>query len=376
MLSAVSLVLILDASAALADACRDLPEPVCDRLVHGQASHASERVGAPSTGAPKVGATVVALGDGEAKPHGSPDAADPVVALATTAAPPRDALDGPDWKTSLCVPPRAWLDPDIDRNKALIDQTGICIKTIVFYENRLHWRFQILDSGRPGHNWILLHDDENTAFDAALYAIAKYGGKAVEVDLLRPIPASAIVDPNHNFAVSEDQRRTCRGPVRPAAPRFTSFILEHLGPPPYLALHNNYDGHFRNGGGGNLSVRQNGRALLGFPAHDSAEPLADTGRLADEDNFVIVSGLAPPFRMSDRLRQIREQLRDAGINVIYEYVNKDTYDCSLSNYLLVYGSVLPGEYFNIEAEEGDYRSQITIIDTLLGILINPSQASR
>jgi hypothetical protein len=370
MLSAVSLVLILDASAALSDACRDLPEPFCDRLVHGQASDASERAVAPSTGVPEAGATIVAFDDGEAKPLGSPDAADPVVALATTATPPKDALDGPDWRTSLCVPPRAWLDPDIDRNKALIDRNGICIKTVSFYENRLHWRFQVLDSGRPGHNWILLHDDENTAFDAALYAIAKYGGKAVEIDLLRPIPASAIVDPNHNFAVSEDQRRTCRGPVRPPAPRFTSFILEHLGPPPYLALHNNYDGHFQNGGGGNLSVRQNGRSLLGFPARKAAD------RLADEDNFVIVSGLAPPFRMSDRLRQITERLRDAGVNVIYEYVNKDTYDCSLSNYLLVHGGVLPGEYFNIEAEEGDYRSQITIIDTLLGMLTNPSQASR
>jgi hypothetical protein len=370
VLSAVSLVLILDASAAVADACRDRPGPFCDRVVHGQASDASKGVAAPGTGAPDGGATLVALGDGGAKRHGPPVAADPVVALATTASPSRDALGGSDWRDSLCVPPRAWIDPDIDRNKDLIDRQGICIKTIEFDENRLHWRIQILDSGRPGHNWILLHDDENTAFDAALYAIAKYGGKAVEIDLLRPIPASAIVDPNHNFAVSDDQRRTCRGPVRPPAPHFTSVILEHLGPPPYLALHNNYDGHFRNGGGGNLSVRQSGRALLGLPARRSAD------RLSDEDNFVIVSGLAPPLRMVGRVRRITEELRDAGINVIYEYVNRNSYDCSLSNYLLIHGGVLPGEYFNIEAEEGDYRSQITIIDTLLGLLINPSQASR
>lgn len=370
VLSAVTLVLVLDASAAAADVCRDLPEPFCDRSVHGQAVAALGRVDAYYAGAPEGRVTVVALGDAEPKPQGPPDAAEPVATLATTASPPTDALSDPDWRDSLCVDPRDWLDPDIDRNKDLIDRKGICIETLEFVENRLRWRFQIFDSGRPGHNWILLHDDEDTAFDAALYAIAKYGGKAVEVDLLRPVPPSAIVDPNHNFATRVDQRLTCRGPARPAAPRFTSVILEHLGQPPYLALHNNYDGHFRSGGNGNLSVRQNGRALVGLPTHRSAD------RLADEDNFIIVSGLAPPLRMSEQVHQITDELRNSGINVIYEYVNQESYDCSLSNYLLIYGGVRPGEYFNIEAEEGDYRSQITMIDALFGRLINPPQASR
>jgi len=357
MLSAAFLVVLLDASAAVAESCGDPSEPSCERELR--------RPGPAGAVDPAI-----AMATAASPTDASPTDAGPTDALPRAASPTVDALADASWRDSLCVDPRAWLDPDVDRNKVLIDRAGICIETLDLVENRLHWRFQIFDSGRPGHNWILLHDDENTAFDAALYAIAKYGGKAVEVDLLRPIPASAIIDPNHNFATSEDQRRTCRGPVRPAAPRFTSVILEHMGQPPYFALHNNYDGHFRNGGNGNLSVRQDGRALVGLPAFTAVD------RLADEDNFVIVSGLRPPLRMVDRIRHITDELRASGINVIYEYVDKGSYDCSLSNYLLVYGGVLPGEYFNIEAEEGDYRSQITMIDALVGRLINPLRAAR
>ena len=98
-------------------------------------------------------------------------------------------------------------------------------------------------------------------------------------------------------------------------------------------------------------------------------------RLADEDNFILVSGLATPERISDRLRQTIEQLRYAGVNVIYEHVSPETYDCSLSNFLLLHAGVQPGQYFNVESELGDLRSQITMIDALVGTLDSPLRAS-
>jgi hypothetical protein len=269
-----------------------------------------------------------------------------------------------------CVEPRAWPDPDIDRNKQLIVDEAICLRVIEFTENGLKWRVQVLDSGRPGMNWVVLHDDENTAFDSSLYAIVRYGGKVVDVDLRPSKLPDAIVDPNHNFAITDEQRKTCGGPFRPAAPVFTSTIIKELGAPPYLALHNNYDGHFRSGGSGNISVRHSARGLFGLPAHRAVE------RLADEDNFIIVSGLAPPDDLTGRMRQLTDELRNSGVNVIYEYVHEGSYDCSLSNYLLLYGGAEPGQYFNIEAEIGDYRSQITMIDALVGTLVNPLRASR
>jgi hypothetical protein len=48
----------------------------------------------------------------------------------------------------------------------------------------------------------------------------------------------------------------------------------------------------------------------------------------------------------------------------------------LSNFLLLYGGAEPGQYFNIEAEAGDYESQTTMIDVLVGTLVNPLRASR
>ncbi len=268
-----------------------------------------------------------------------------------------------------CVEPRAWRDPDIDRNKQLIDDEAICLTTIEFAENGLNWRVQVLDSGRPGNNWVVLHDDEDTAFDSALYAIVRYGGKVVDVDLWPSTLPVAIADPNHNFAITDDQKQPCGGSIRHAAPVFTSTIIEQLGDPPYLALHNNHDGHRRSGGSGNISVRLSAQGLFGLPAFDAVE------RLADEDNFIIVSGLTPLARLSGRIRQMTDDLRNSGINVIYEYVHEDSYDCSLSNYLLLYGGAKPGQYFNIEAETGDYQSQIAMIDTLIATVFHSSRAS-
>ncbi|MCZ6770418.1 MAG: hypothetical protein O7G83_00345, partial [Proteobacteria bacterium] len=173
---------------------------------------------------------------------------------------------------------------------------------------------------------------------------------------------------------TDEQRKTCGGPIRHAAPVFTSTIIKELGAPPYLALHNNYDGHIRSGGSGNISVRHSAQGLFGLPAYDAVE------RLADEDNFIIVSGLTPPVHLAGRIRQLTDELRNSGINVIYEYVREDSYDCSLSNYLLLHGGAEPGQYFNIEAEIGDYQSQITMIDALIGTLpilgMSPPRASR
>ena len=286
-----------------------------------------------------------------------------------TVARPHSGMPVPVQATPPCIEEDAWRDPDIARNRQLIVDEALCLSVIQFAENNLNWRIQVFDSGRPGYNWVVLHDDEDAAFDSALYAIARYGGRVVDVDLLPPTRPSAFVDPNRNFAFVDAHRRTCEGPPRRAAPLFTSAILKLLGSPPYLALHNNHDGHFHSGGGGNISVHHSDQGLYGLPGNKTGE------RLADEDNFILVSGLAPPDRLSDRLRQTIDQLRYAGVNVIYEHVRPQTYDCSLSNFLLLHGGAKPGQYFNVESELGDYQSQVTMIDALVGTLDSPLRAS-
>ncbi len=361
-------------SAILESICFDYVDPNCWRLerlaVDGQAVTLSEPVSSIHTSTLEGGSKGNAIEISVPNEPSTPIAAETAATQTMTASLPLENVTKPVQESLPCVEPRAWSDPDIDRNKQLIVDEAICLRVIEFTENGLKWRVQVFDSGRPGTTWVVLHDDENTAFDSALYAIVRYGGKVVDVDLRPPALPDAFVDPNHNFAITDDQRHTCGGPIRHAAPVFTSTIIKQLGAPPYLALHNNYDGHFRSGGSGNISVRHSAQGFFGLPAYDAVE------RLADEDNFIIVSGLEPLARMTDRIRQLTDDLRNSGINVIYEFVHEDSYDCSLSNYLLLYGGAEPGQYFNIEAEAGDYQSQITMIDALAGTLFNSSPAWR
>jgi hypothetical protein len=361
-------------SAILESICLDHADPTCWRLeelvVDGKAVNTSQPVSPNTTstleGGPIESATEIS-GPKEPSTRSPADLAAP---QSITAAAPQEDVGVTVQERLPCVEEDAWHDPDIGRNRQLIIDEAICLRVIEFTENDLNWRVQVFDSGRPGNKWVVLHDDENTAFDSAIYAIVRYGGKVVDVDLLPPTRSDAFVDPNQNFARVDAHRQTCGGPARHAAPLFTSTIIQELGAPPYLALHNNYDGHFRSGGNGNISVRHNTRGLLGLPAPDTGE------RLADEDNFIIVSGLTPPSHLTKRIGQLTDELRNSGVNVIYEYVNADSYDCSLSNFLLLYGGAEPGQYFNIEAEAGDYESQTTMIDVLVGTLDNPLRASR
>ena len=361
-------------SAILKSICLDYIDPTCWRLeklvVDGQAVNIPEPVSSNRASTLEGGSIESAIEISVPKEPSTRSPAEFAAIQSITASPPIENVTVPVQESLQCVEQGAWGDPDIGRNRQVIIDEAICLRTIEFAENGLEWRVQVLDSGRPGINWVVLHDDENTAFDSSLYAIVRYGGKVVDVDLRPSALPDAIVDPNHNFAVTDDQRQTCGGPIRRAAPVFTSTIIEELGAPPYLALHNNYDGHLRSGGSGNISVRHSAQGLFGLPAYDAVE------RLADEDNFIILSGLTPPVGLAGRMRQLTDELRNSGINVIYEHVREDSYDCSLSNYLLLHGGVEPGQYFNIEAEFGDYQSQITMIDALVGMLLNPPRASR
>lgn len=361
-------------SAILESICLDYVDPTCWRLeklaVDGQAVNISELVSSNHPSTLEGGSRGNAIEISVPQEPLTPTLAEIAATQSVMAIPPPMNVTMPVQESLQCVEQGAWRDPDIGRNRQLIIDETICLRVIEFAENGLNWRVQVLDSGRPGNNWVVLHDDENTAFDSALYAIVRYGGKVVDVDLRASTLPDAIVDPNHNFAITDDQRQPCGGPIRHAAPVFTSTIIKQLGAPPYLALHNNHDGHLRSGGSGNISVRHSGQGFFGLPAYNAVE------RLADEDNVIIVSGLTPPARLTDRIRQLTDDLRNSGINVIYEYVHEHSYDCSLSNYLLLYGGAEPGQYFNIEAEAGDYQSQITMIDALVGTLFNSSRASQ
>lgn len=74
-----------------------------------------------------------------------------------------------------------------------------------------------------------------------------------------------------------------------------------------------------------------------------------------------MAGRRPPHADPRAHRQIAALTR-SGLNVVYKTVDARSFDCSLSDYVAWHRR---GDYFNIEAEHGDYRAQTEMVERLL-----------
>ncbi len=248
---------------------------------------------------------------------------------------------------------------DVRRNYASLNK--LCTKEISFVENGIEWKMLLVThpSHPKGAFWFLPHDDENSAFDAALYATLKYGGGflAVEANDQRFHMGQ---DPNRNFG---DTPNNCKLQKAPA-PKYSKTIFGIINTykpsfMPYLALHNNKDGWTGNGGSGGISILNSTPSSQSYPAFDGID--AQTRGLKDEDSMVYIAGTAsaPDKRKLSRLISLE-------LNTKYEAVNRANNDCSLSNYIvLTKGST---NYYNIETEHGDTATQKAMIDRLMKII--------
>lgn len=257
---------------------------------------------------------------------------------------------------SACMPPAQADSRDVRRNLARMRGAPLCYRLQRVHEGRFHWTFHILEheQHRQGPFWVLPHDDEDTAFDVAVQAVIDYGGGLLAVDSggRRQYLGQ---DPNRNFSRSRSEARRCRGQRAPA-PGYTAAVLDHYRgrPGPILALHNNHDGWHGNGGRGTISLLRDATSAQAYPG-------AGRGRLRDEDNLVFMAGRRPPHADPRAHRQIAALTR-SGLNVVYKTVDARDFDCSLSDYVAWHRR---GDYFNIEAEHGDYRAQTEMVERLL-----------
>ncbi len=254
--------------------------------------------------------------------------------------------------------------PDLRRN--LNSLKGLCIYKVAFKEGRFAWEMLLLfNPNHPkGAFWFLPHDNENSAFDAALYAIKRYkGGFLSVVAGNRRLFHSQ--DPNRNFGTTKRSARVCSGQRAPA-PIYTRtifYIIDHFRQgAPYLALHNNADGYRGDGGRGTISILHSTPRSQAYPAWKSIE--RSNGGLRDEDTMVYIAGTsfnAPKSKIA--------RLNRLGINVKYEWVDALHNDCSMSNYVIL--GKRTQNYYNIETQEGDSKTQKKIIDLLFRAGIIP-----
>jgi hypothetical protein len=240
-------------------------------------------------------------------------------------------------------------DSDIARNAALIRKAGLCYREEKLADAGLKWKLSIIENrAQPqGPRIAIPRDNEGSAFDVAVYAVATYGGRMVAVETGDQKGKARAQDPNRAFGTG----KSCAGLKHPA-PRYTERLIGLLkGGRHWFSLHNN---------DGGLSAATTSGQMTGFVN------AAATGALADPHNVVVFAGselVTEPGPIGWRNR-----LQSLGMNVIYEQVDASTNDCSLSNYLVLHRLASIGKYFNIMVGANDHRTQKKMVDLLFGSL--------
>lgn len=264
-------------------------------------------------------------------------------------------------------------DDDLDRHQAESGYlNGIAVGETRFSENGFQWHLlRFTSTEKPqGPLWIVLHDDENAAFETMIAALRHYGGTGIAVNTgpsstrrqlgtgncgVRAATATAC-DPNRNF----DRR----------SPLFTASIIEqHIAGQPIIALHTNSHGFSGDGEGGRgdismLDARAYRQGIV-HPRIGGHFGNGSVGLLDDPDIYAILPySAAKGISETDIL--CRSALNAAGAHVWHERVG--TSDGSLSNYIAL--NLPDVRYLNAEAKRDDALSvaaeaQRAIVDTYL-----------
>jgi hypothetical protein len=273
-------------------------------------------------------------------------------------------------KAGVCLLPDQLFDEDGDvaRNRKALGSRDLCLRLEVFTEGRLHWILQIIENRKNpnGPLWVVPHDDEDVAFDSAVYGVSRYGGTVVAVernhDRYNRI-GKRKQDPNRNFQVRGEGK--CRLQLA-ASPRFTRQHMRwHRKGQPVVALHTNKPGYDlipeldEEKSKGNVSIgieRKEDSNITEFPA---ARPIRAK---SPNDTLIYVASRLPPGDDAG-LGRFVAALNAAGIHVLYEHVERN--DCSLSNYAVFRNY----PYVNIEVvDDDDTGAQMRMIDAVMRLI--------
>lgn len=209
------------------------------------------------------------------------------------------------------------------------------------------------DAGAPGLTYLNLHDDEDTAVEAALDVVARRGGRVVELRHTGERNISFALgdttytfDPNRIFSdAGIDTTLTRHGDrARRVVRAFADTLLQLLDPaslPALVTIHNNTENNY------------------------SALSYADGGSYAGDVRFVhIARGVDPDDFFFVTEEAFYRALRDAGFNVVMQDNVLVTDDGSLS----VYAGRAGVPYVNAEAQHGHFEYQIKMLEFMNRLL--------
>lgn len=225
-------------------------------------------------------------------------------------------------------------DDDLSRHAIEPDYlNGLTVSLLRFSENGFDWQLiRFTNTEHPvGPLWVVPHDDENAAFEAAIAAVKSHGGIAIMVNSGRgsnrmqagygtcggrPALVSRC-DPNRNFS--------------PATPLFTGAFLDQLPVgQPIIALHTNAPGFGK--GQGEITMLDAASATGGAPRVRLGGHFAKAAKppLDNYDTYAILPYVPPKPSAADE--QCRASMVDSGVHVWHERVERS--DGSLSNYVV------------------------------------------
>ena len=241
---------------------------------------------------------------------------------------------------------------------------NLCVNIVSIKEGKYNWKMLLVTNPKKskGTFWFLPHDNENTAFDAGVYATQKYGGGFLAV-MANDKRYFMGQDPNRNFGETKKTAKTCSKQKYPA-PKYSKTVFKiidsYKNPKyPYMSLHNNKNGHRGNGGSGGVSILKSSKIVQSFPAFKN---ITKSNRgLKDEDTLIYIAGFAKKPNQTKLNR-----LLSLGLNTKYEIIDKNNNDCSLSNYVVLNKKTT--NYYNIETQHGDLKTQKNMIDKIMGLI--------
>jgi hypothetical protein len=227
-------------------------------------------------------------------------------------------------------------DDDVQRNRDNAEfLTGLSVSEARFSEAGFNWhllRF-VNDAIPDGPLWVVPHDDENAAFDAAISALKRHGGVAV---IVNSGFGSARLQAGQGRCGGRPAMRTSCDPNRnfsPETPLFTQAHLEQLSEGrPIIALHTNSPGFGH--GKGDITILDAAAAGKGRIRPRLYGYFGGSGPavLKDHDSYAIIPFRLPNISVNDAT--CRMALQSAGVHVWHEPVGKS--DGSLSNYITLH----------------------------------------
>lgn len=238
-------------------------------------------------------------------------------------------------------------DRDVRRLAGPLADPALCLGIVRVDGAAGPWTLLVVaNRARSGPRWVLPHDDEQSAFEAGVEAVRRYGGVLVAVEsgetrLWRG------VDPNRVFGSGACGRGR-------ADPAYTAAVLAHLDRRfPIVALHSNERR------GGTISMARPYRGAEAFRAAAGGSRPAGAPR-HDDDTMIILAGRSPPTEGGAQASIA--WFTGRGVNVLYETVRPGRSDCSLSNHAVLAG--LP-RTITVEVAHGDTTSARALTDLVM-----------